>query len=189
MSTNLDRDGLSIVQYYRARYQMEFVFRDAKQYTGLEHCQARDEEKLNYHFNASLTSVNIAKGIARKGVKKDEEINISISDIKIELSNRLLLDLFISNYGIDPNLQKIGRFTTSSLTLGKMPLKYLANYCNNIRLHLDYQVFFCITFRQKCTNRFSIIFLNYSRSILSWAINDIVCSPCYLCSTMQHIKT
>ena len=25
MSTNLDRDGLSIVQYYRARYQMEFV--------------------------------------------------------------------------------------------------------------------------------------------------------------------
>ena len=30
MSTNLDRDGLSIVQYYRARYQMEFVFRDVQ---------------------------------------------------------------------------------------------------------------------------------------------------------------
>ncbi|HMT55166.1 MAG TPA: transposase [Saprospiraceae bacterium] len=119
MSTNLDRDGLSIVQYYRARYQMEFVFRDAKQYTGLEHCQARDEEKLNYHFNASLTSVNIAKGIARKGVKKDEEINISISDIKIELSNRLLLDLFISNYGIDPNLQKNRKIYNELLNFGK----------------------------------------------------------------------
>ena len=98
---------------------MEFVFSDAKQYTGLEHCQARDEEKLNYHFNASLTSVNIAKGIARKGVKKDEEINISISDIKIELSNRLLSIYLFQTMELTQTCKKIGRFTTSSLTLEK----------------------------------------------------------------------
>ena len=77
-----------------------------KQYTGLEHCQARDEEKLNYHFNASLTSVNIAKRYSKGKVLRKMKINISISDIKIELSNRLLLDLFISNYGIDQTCKK-----------------------------------------------------------------------------------
>ncbi|MBK9151979.1 MAG: hypothetical protein IPM26_13730 [Saprospiraceae bacterium] len=33
MSTNLNRDAQTIVKYYKARYQMEFNFRDAKQHT------------------------------------------------------------------------------------------------------------------------------------------------------------
>ena len=71
-----------------------FNFRDAKQYTGLTHCQAKDKEKLEFHFNASLTSVNIAKAISRQGAKKDQPISICIEDIKTELSNKILLYLF-----------------------------------------------------------------------------------------------
>ena len=44
-------------KYYHTIEQdskMEFLFRDAKQFTGLQHCQARSESKLNFHFNASL---------------------------------------------------------------------------------------------------------------------------------------
>ena len=33
------------------RFQIEFLFRDAKQFTGLEDCQARDPVKLAFHFN------------------------------------------------------------------------------------------------------------------------------------------
>ena len=53
-STNIERPAEEILSYYRARFQMEFLFRDAKQFTGLQHCQARSESKLNFHFNASL---------------------------------------------------------------------------------------------------------------------------------------
>ncbi|MFT7606740.1 MAG: IS4 transposase [Saprospiraceae bacterium] len=57
-STDLDLDGYLIYKYYKARFQIEFLFRDAKQFTGLTHCQSRDENKLYYHFNTSLSSVN-----------------------------------------------------------------------------------------------------------------------------------
>jgi hypothetical protein len=60
-STDINLDGLLIYKYYKARFQIEFLFRDAKQYTGLTHCQARSENKLHFHFNCSLTSVSLAK--------------------------------------------------------------------------------------------------------------------------------
>lgn len=119
MSTNLSRDAKTLVKYYRARYQMEFNFRDAKQYTGLTHCQARDKEKLEFHFNASLTSVNIAKAISRQGAKKDQPISICIEDIKTELSNKILLDLFFSNFEIMPQLIKNRQLIAKILSFGK----------------------------------------------------------------------
>jgi hypothetical protein len=58
-STDLEQDPLQILTYYQLRFQIEFLFRDAKQFTGLNHCQARSEEKLDFHFNMSLTAINI----------------------------------------------------------------------------------------------------------------------------------
>ena len=60
-STDLKQDPLEIYQYYSCRYQIEFLFRDAKQYVGMEECQARSENKINFHVNASLTTVPLAK--------------------------------------------------------------------------------------------------------------------------------
>jgi len=31
-STNIMRDGINIVKYYKARFQMEFILRDGKQF-------------------------------------------------------------------------------------------------------------------------------------------------------------
>ncbi len=52
---------MQIVRYYRSRFQIEFLYRDAKQHTGLNDCQARSKNKLDFHFNAALTAVNLAK--------------------------------------------------------------------------------------------------------------------------------
>lgn len=60
-STDLKQDGEKIVRYYRSRFQIEFLYRDAKQFTGLTSCQARSKNKLDFHFNAALTAVNPAK--------------------------------------------------------------------------------------------------------------------------------
>lgn len=105
-STNLQRGAKQILEYYQARYQMEFNFRDGKQFTGLQTCQARSSERLHYHFNATLTAVNIAKSIARNGANKDQSMTLSVQDVKTEMSNYLMLQLFFSKFGIDPNLQE-----------------------------------------------------------------------------------
>jgi len=45
-STDTEQPADQIAEYYRLRYQLEFVIRDAKQHTGLTHCQARSEEHM-----------------------------------------------------------------------------------------------------------------------------------------------
>ncbi|MDR2057774.1 MAG: transposase [Dysgonamonadaceae bacterium] len=53
--------GKKIVEYYRSRFQIEFIYRDAKQHCGLADCRARSKNRLDFHFNAALTTVNLAK--------------------------------------------------------------------------------------------------------------------------------
>lgn len=97
-STDLDMSGRDIIEYYRTRFQIEFCFRDAKQFTGLNHCQARDLAKLDFAFNASLTSVNIAK-VMRSEYYKD----LSIGLLKSYLSNLYMLKRFFAASGFRPN--------------------------------------------------------------------------------------
>lgn len=59
--TDLDLKARTIVAYYQLRFQIEFIFRDAKQFTGLNHCQARDDESLDFHFNMSMAAINLAR--------------------------------------------------------------------------------------------------------------------------------
>jgi hypothetical protein len=69
---------------------MEFGFRDAKQFTGLENTQARSTNKLDFHFNTALTTVNIAKVIQLKDEVK-RGFPFSMRDYKILFHNELLL--------------------------------------------------------------------------------------------------
>jgi len=55
-STDLKMDGMKIVLYYRSRFQIEFLYRDAKQHCGIEDCQARSKNKLHFHFNTALSN-------------------------------------------------------------------------------------------------------------------------------------
>ena len=63
----------SLVKYYKARFQIEYLYRDAKQFTGLQHGQSRSLSKMNNHFNISLTSVSIGKVLLRDQIPKDEK--------------------------------------------------------------------------------------------------------------------
>ncbi len=119
-STHLNMNGFDILRYYRARYQMEFNFRDSKQYTGLENCQARSSNKLHFHINMALTSVSVAKCIQREGLDRSTSIHHSVSDIKTELCNRMLLNRIFSIYQITPNIKLNGNMYRSILNFGKI---------------------------------------------------------------------
>ena len=77
--------------YYHSRFQIEFLFRDGKQHTGLNDSQARSENKLYFQFNASLTSINVAKVIHWLSIPKEIRGAFSMSDIKTMNHNILML--------------------------------------------------------------------------------------------------
>lgn len=81
-STDIEMDAKEIVEYYKIRFQIEFCYRDAKLFTGLTDCQSRDLNKLHFHFNASLTSVNLAKV---KAIEKGS--GLSMASVKVLCHN------------------------------------------------------------------------------------------------------
>ena len=101
-STDVSMDASDVLLYYQSRYQIEFLYRDGKQHTGLNDSQARSENKLHFQFNASLTSLNIAKAIHWLSIPKEERGAFSMSDIKTMNHNTLLLKRFIDVFGIRP---------------------------------------------------------------------------------------
>ena len=101
-STDTSISARDIFDIYRTRFQLEFVFRDAKQFTGLTHCQARNKEALSFAFNASLTSVNLARAFARQ-----QGMDLSVGSTKTLLHNAAMVDRFIAMSGKSPNMRFI----------------------------------------------------------------------------------
>jgi len=102
VSTDLELHPLNVLEYYQSRFQIEFLYRDGKQHTGLCDCQSRSENKLNFHFNMSLTSLNIAKVEDWLSVPKENRKQFSMADVKTMNHNRLILERFIDMFGINP---------------------------------------------------------------------------------------
>ena len=98
-STDLTLDAAQIIQYYSARFQIEFLFRDAKQFTGLEHSQTRQKEKLDFHFNLSLSAVNLARLDIRKGNTVQ-----NLHDYQRLAYNKKIINLFMANSALNPEL-------------------------------------------------------------------------------------
>ena len=66
LRTDLNVEALTVYRYYKARFHIELLCRDAKQFTGLTDCQARSQATLHFHCNASLSAVTLAKLDARQ---------------------------------------------------------------------------------------------------------------------------
>ena len=102
-STDLTLNPQKILEQYKNRFQIEFLYRDAKQHTGLEDVQARSENKLHFHFNISLSTINIAKITHWLPIEKEKRPSFSMRNIKTMYHNELLLKRFINVFGIPPN--------------------------------------------------------------------------------------
>lgn len=87
-STDTDLDARRLYQSYKARFQIEFLFRDAKQFTSLSACQARSQAKLHFHFNASMSALTLAKLEARQ----QGQAGFSMASLKRRAFNQHLLE-------------------------------------------------------------------------------------------------
>lgn len=98
-STDITLDALTLYRYYQARFQIEFLFRDAKQFTGLCDCQARSEKALHHHFNASFSVLNLLKWQNRQYAP--QRTPISIASWKRRCFNVLFMERIFSNSAFD----------------------------------------------------------------------------------------
>jgi hypothetical protein len=97
-STDENMRGKDVYDIYHTRFQIEFVFRDGHQFTGMLDCQARSESALDFAYNASLAAVNIVKVM-----RKETGTSLSIGQIKSLMVNAHFLKRFFDVSGIDPN--------------------------------------------------------------------------------------
>jgi hypothetical protein len=117
-STDTTLGAREIFEHYTKRYQIEFLFRDAKQYAGLTHCQARSERKLHFHFNASLTAVSVAKVAHFFDVPVPNARTYSLADVGMAYFNEFFANFFFSRLDIDAESEKITSALPSLLSFG-----------------------------------------------------------------------
>ena len=64
------------LDYYRLRFQIEFNFRDAKQYWGLEDFMNVKETAVTNAANLSLFMVNVSQLLLRDFRQRDSTVNV-----------------------------------------------------------------------------------------------------------------
>ena len=106
-STDINLDTESIIRFYRARFQIEFLFRDAKQFTGLTDCQATKKEAIYTHINASLTALNLLKLEDAKEKNNFGQTIISIASWKRRKFNQHLAKLIFNKLDLNLSNKKV----------------------------------------------------------------------------------
>jgi hypothetical protein len=81
---------------------------------------ARDERKLQTHFNISMTTVSVAKAAYHLSVPHAERDSFSMADIKMWHMNQLLTKRIFSNLALDLSCRKIKRIYNSCLNFGRL---------------------------------------------------------------------
>ena len=100
-STDTALDAQTLLKYYKARFQIEFIFRDAKQFTGLSDAQTRDQKRLDFHFNAALTTLNLSKAEHLQTWADTPKKPFSMASIKACYFNTFFLEKFFAMFDLD----------------------------------------------------------------------------------------
>lgn len=100
-STDIHLPATDIYRFYKARFQIEFLFRDAKQFVGLSDCQSRREISLDFHFNACMSALNVMKWESRRIAPSETSHGCSIASAKIRNFNEYLMKRFCDMSDID----------------------------------------------------------------------------------------
>ena len=116
-STDINHLPVDVIDIYHTRFQIEFEFRDAKQYVGLENSQARSVNKLDFHFNTALTAVNIAKVMQLEDENR-RGLPFSIRDCKTLFYNAMTLTRFFDKFGVPPDSKKNREYIKELLYFG-----------------------------------------------------------------------
>lgn len=118
-STKLEHDALEVLECYRARFEMEFPFRDAKQFAGLLDCQSRSAKALEFHWNASFLVVSLARAQQLLVFEGDvRDFVFSMEDAKRRAYNELFASRIIGLLPAEVSVDEFWEVVQDTLNLG-----------------------------------------------------------------------
>lgn len=100
-STDLELPADLIIEYYRLRFQIEFNFRDAKQYFGLADFRAYKTTQVNNSVGLAFFMVNFSHIIRKKVTEIWEIENLSIFDVKAGFRAEKQLERILKHLNLD----------------------------------------------------------------------------------------
>lgn len=106
IATDLTIAGADLYLYYHLRFQIEFIYRDAKQHLGLTHCQSTQQQRLAFHHNFALSLLSLVKITHWLTQPLESRKSFSIHDIKAQYFNERFLNRIFSVFAISPEQQK-----------------------------------------------------------------------------------
>jgi DDE superfamily endonuclease len=118
-STNLEMPALEVIECYRARFEMEFPFRDSKGFAGLMDSQSRSEKALEFAWNASFLTVSLARAQQLLAFEGDvTDFVFSMEDSKRRAYNELFADRIIRLLPTNLSFDKCLALLENALNLG-----------------------------------------------------------------------
>ena len=122
-STDTTLPAEQIRALYSARFQLEFIFRDAKQYGGLTTGQLRSRQGLENHWNASFFSLSLARaalvlGEAGRTGRPAGRLVCSVEDVKRRAFNALFAQRILANLGLSQRFAELQNHPSRPLDLG-----------------------------------------------------------------------
>ena len=122
-STDTTMPAQQIRALYSARFQLEFVFRDAKQFGGLTTGQLRSRQGLENHWNASFFTLSLARAAlvlkeARRTGRPAGRLVCSVEDVKRRAFNALFAQRILANLGLSQRFAELQNHPSRPLDLG-----------------------------------------------------------------------
>ena len=116
-STSITMTAATIIALYRARFSMEFPFRDGKQFAGLSGCQSRQVEALHFHWNMAMTAVSAAR-LSQLSDQRASPLVFSMEDEKRRAYNEFFAARILSILMQEQTGQKCEDLLADLLSLG-----------------------------------------------------------------------
>lgn len=118
-STDMLMSAMAVIECYRARFEMEFPFRDAKQFSGLMDSQSRQANALEFHWNASFAVVSLARAQALLAFDGDlHDFVFSMEDAVRRAYNELFAARIIRMLPVSLSFDKCVVLLEDTLNLG-----------------------------------------------------------------------
>jgi putative transposase len=125
-STDIDLTADQIVDYYSLRFQIEFDFRDGKQYWGLDDFMNVKAVAVTNAVNLAFLMVNLSVVMLKP--YRDDQLDFSVLDLKAQFCARRYLDETIKMLPDPPNDDLISRIWRRLTALSGIHVRQLDRF-------------------------------------------------------------
>ena len=107
-----------VIALYRSRFEIELIFRDAKQFLGSQDVQLRSQLGIEAHWNVVLLTLNLCRLEALRAAEGGQNLVFSLEDMKRRAYNALLAQVILSKLDLSARFEELEHLPSSPLNFG-----------------------------------------------------------------------